>query len=277
MKLSTAIAALIVAFALPASPAAAQSAAEPAQEKSGSFVESFEFLSDAKWVRSEGWRNGEHQSCTWSRAEAATMVGALELTIRKRPRNGTPYTCAEVQSAGRLGFGTYEARLKAARGSGVLSALYTYIGTTHGAPHHDGIEIAFLGRDTTKLQLNYYVGGQGGHETVIDLGFDAAEEFHTYGFTWTKDNIVWYVDGKVVHETPAGAAVPQLPGILFMTTWSGAESMIDWLGPFEFPQKRPIFSADWVTFQEEGDGLDESDLEHLRMGVGSWAGPRRQG
>ena len=34
---------------------------------------------------------------------------------------------------------------------------------------------------------------------MYDLGFDASEGYHTYGFDWQKDSITWYVDGKAVY------------------------------------------------------------------------------
>ena len=39
----------------------------------------------------------------------------------------------------------------------------------------DEIDFEFLGYDTTKVQLNYYTDGVGGHEYMLDLGFDAYE------------------------------------------------------------------------------------------------------
>ena len=39
---------------------------------------------------------------------------------------------------------------------------------------YDDVEI--LGKDTTKLQTNYFTDGVGGHETVISLGFDASAD-----------------------------------------------------------------------------------------------------
>lgn len=46
------------------------------------------------------------------------------------------------------------------------------------------IDIEILGKDTTKVQLNYYTDGVGKHEYMYDLGFDSSEAFHTYGFDW---------------------------------------------------------------------------------------------
>lgn len=34
------------------------------------------------------------------------------------------------------------------------------------------------------MQFNYFTDSRGSHEFLYDLGFDASEEFHTYGFDW---------------------------------------------------------------------------------------------
>ncbi|WP_343411109.1 family 16 glycosylhydrolase [Candidatus Amarolinea dominans] len=62
---------------------------------------------------------------------------------------------------------------------GTVTAFFTYTGPNDNNPN-DEIDIEILGRDPTRLQVNYFTQGVGGHETWIDLGFDAAAAFHTY-------------------------------------------------------------------------------------------------
>lgn len=40
----------------------------------------------------------------------------------------------------------------------------------------DEIDVEVLGKDTTKVQFNYYTNGTGNHEYLYDLGFDASED-----------------------------------------------------------------------------------------------------
>lgn len=44
------------------------------------------------------------------------------------------------------------------------------------------INIEILGKDTTKVQFNYFTDSRGDHEFFYDLGFDASEDFHDYAF-----------------------------------------------------------------------------------------------
>ena len=79
-------------------------------------------------------------------------------------------------------------------------------------------------------QFNYYTNGVGKHEYIYDLGFDAAEEFHTYGFKWMKNSITWYVDGKAVHR--ATKDIPSTPGRIMMNVWPG-KNVDKWLKPYD--------------------------------------------
>ena len=54
----------------------------------------------------------------------------------------------------------------------------------------DEIDFEWLLKDRTKVQTNYYVGGVGGHEVMIDLGFDCAADFHNYALMWTSKQTV---------------------------------------------------------------------------------------
>ena len=94
----------------------------------------------------------------------------------------------------------------------------------------DEIDIEFLGKDTTKVQFNYYVDSQGGHEYLCDLGFDASEDFHVYAFDWEPDAITWYVDGKEVHK--AVGNLPVTPSMVMANLWAG-KGVDAWLNPVD--------------------------------------------
>jgi len=93
------------------------------------------------------------------------------------------------------------------------------------------IDIEFLGKDTTRILVNVYYnpGNEGatleygyrGTPTLIDLGFDAAEEFHSYEIEWRPGFIRWRVDGRLIHDrvlwdpTP----IPDLPMPFNINLW----------------------------------------------------------
>lgn len=107
----------------------------------------------------------------------------------------------------------------------------------------------FLGKDTTKVQFNYFTDGKGNHEFLYDLGFDASEEFHTYGFDWQADSITWYVDGEAVYT--ATENIPSTPGKIMMNVWPGT-GVDGWLNAFDgtVPLTAEYKSVDFTAAEE---------------------------
>jgi beta-glucanase (GH16 family) len=160
----------------------------------------------------------------------------ITLSLDDQDSHGFPFTSGEYRTRGVFSHGRYQVRIKVPRGSGIVSSFFLYTGPTDGTPH-DEIDIEFLGRDTSKVQFNYYSGGVGGNEKTHELGFDAAADFHEYGFEWQPGFIAWFVDGVEVHrarEDVTGVPIPTHPGKIMMNLWTGTPTVEDWLGPFAF-------------------------------------------
>lgn len=152
------------------------------------------------------------------------------------------YAGAEFRSWQTFSYGYFSVSMKAAKCDGVISSFFIYTGRPW-----DEIDIEFLGDDTTKVQFNYYHNGVGGHEYVYDLGFDASEEFHEYGFDWQKDSITWYVDGKAVYR--ATVEIPVTAGHIMVNLWNVDRSHAYWAGTFigkELPVKAEY---QWFGYQ----------------------------
>lgn len=118
--------------------------------------------------------------------------------------------------------------MKPAKSNGIVSSFFAYT----SSPQHDEIDFEFLGKDTTKVQLNYFVTGVGGHEHLVDLGFDASLDFHVYGFIWSESKITWYVDGAEVYSvTGPQTTLPSNASNVFLNLWNGI-GVDSWLNPF---------------------------------------------
>ena len=212
-------------------------------------------IDDGRWYLSDGWVNGPHQSCEWRKDAVSVEDHAVILTLAKTDKGGAelrPIICPEMHTKARTGYGRYEVRMKTAAGSGLNSNFFTYVGPPTGSKQHDEIDFEFLGKDSRTVQLNWHTNGVGGHEKIIDLGFDAAAGFHDYAFDWQPLKITWYVDGKPVFETPSGADLPINPQRIYISLWSGTSPMEDsWLGPFAYT--KPVSAAvEWVRFTPYG-------------------------
>ena len=199
---------------------------------------------------SDGWTNGSCFDCWWHRSNTSLDNGMLTLTIDKDKNNKGMYSGAEYRTNKFYGFGYYEVSMQAIKNNGVVSSFFTYTGPSDNNPW-DEIDIEVLGKDTRKVQFNYYKDGKGGHEFMYDLGFDASEGFHTYGFDWRQDHITWYVDGKEAHTM--WGDMPKTPGKIMMNTWPGVsdpnnkDQVIDWLKAYD--GRTPISAHyQWATY-----------------------------
>lgn len=188
------------------------------------------------WYTSSGWSDGSWMGCEWEKnAINETPDGAgVTMTLSTMTGGVRPYKCGELQSMQVSSFGAYGAAIRTAAGTGLNTALFTYT----GSPTHDEVDFEFLGKNPSTVQLNYYVGGVGGHETVINLGFDASAAVHAYSFQWGPHSISWYVDGKLVHQTKVGATMPSHQGRLYLSLWAGSSQENGWLGALAY--KAPV-------------------------------------
>lgn|GEM_PF-302813 len=154
-----------------------------------------------------------------------TECGA-RLTIREERAVVRDYTSASLSSSKDYLYGRFVAELKPAKVAGLITGLFLH----RNSPRQE-IDIEFLGKDTTQLLLNVYYNpgyegarleyGYRGTPAVIDLGFDAADDFHRYEIDWTPMSIRWRVDGRLVcqrvqwNPTP----IPHLPMQFHVNLW----------------------------------------------------------
>ena len=179
--------------------------------------------------------------------------GLLTLRLTADPTAERRFSGAELRTDNEDGFftyGRYEVRMKAARGSGVISSFFTY----RYAPWQE-IDIEFKGRDTGAMQANiFYNGGRAGDPNNAGyevppfpedapLPYDAAEEFHEYAFEWEPGVVRWFVDGEQVLESADETQVPYLPQQLMMNLWI---TDLAWAGPLDASALPTEAQYDWV-------------------------------
>lgn len=192
-----------------------------------------------------GWSNGNMFNCTWRTQNCTFTDGKMQLTIDWDTAGASiPYSGAEYRSTDYYGYGRYEVSMKPIQNDGVVSSFFTYTGPTDNNPW-DEIDIEFLGKDTTKVQFNYFTNVEGNHEYIHDLGFDASETFHTYAFEWHKDKIVWFVDGVEVYS--ATENIPVTEGKIMMNVWPGT-GVDGWLNPFDDSNLPLTAEYEWISY-----------------------------
>jgi hypothetical protein len=192
----------------------------------------------------------------------------MTLTLDDTPCSGEPYCSGELRTTGFYGYGCYEARFKPAAVDGVVSTFFTFAGP-YDTPdwlfpqksQHNEIDIEFLGKDTTQVQLNFWTNDDdytSHNEYMHALGFDASQAFHNYGFKWTSTGIDFYVDGSVVHSV---SDLPQNPTPkktdtthkVMMNAWPVDETAYEWAGTFVYPGSPIQVEYDWTSFSPGED------------------------
>ena len=210
---------------------------------------------------SRGWTNGNPFNVNWYNDNVTFHNGNMQLIIDDdfKSTNEVPYSGGEFRSKAFYGYGRYEVSLKAIKNDGVVSSFFTYTGPSDNNPW-DEIDVEVLGKDTSKVQFNYFRDGKGEHEYMYDLGFDASEDFHTYAFEWHKDKIIWFVDGKEAHRVDK--AIPVIKGKIMMNAWAG-KNVDAWLNHFN-DKKTDAEERAWLAaelFKTTGDEVYEDYLK----------------
>ena len=191
----------------------------------GTELISFENTSEDKSLYEvrHGFTNGGMFRSYWDRDNVVLDDGIANISLYDKDDKNYG---AEIKTYQGYLYGYFGGRAKTFKKSGTVQYIFTYTG---GWKYdHDEIDIEFLGKDTTKVQFNYYDNGVGGHEYVYDLGFDSSEDFHDYGFKWEADRIIWFVDFRPVYSVKA--TLDQW-GFLFVNVWAG-QGVDNWLGEY---------------------------------------------
>ncbi len=224
----------------------------PRKPRSGGFLTRLSApLKDPVFVPSTYSNEHGTYGGAWTAQNIEARDGGAFIEVRREPSDGLPYTSAEMQTPAHYHYGLYETVMQPARGSGLVTAFFTYTGSQFGHPH-DEIDIEFLGSDTTKVHFNYWRKGKTNQPATIDLPFDAADKPRLYAFDWRPDGITWYVEGIALYSTRAGDPwIPQAPGKVLFSAWTGKPVMEAWHGP-------PTF--------KDGSGTQFSCISYTPMG-----------
>ena len=137
----------------------------------------------------------------------------LQLTLREKKSAVRDYASGALASTNSFIYGEFMATLCPAKGSGLVTGLFLH----RNSPYQE-IDIEFLGKDTTKMLINVFFNpgikgtkleyGYRGTPVIINLGFDAAKNFHEYTISWHRDAICWLVDGKEVFQRQSWGPTP---------------------------------------------------------------------
>ena len=159
-------------------------------------------------------------------------VGA-ELFVKSESLGVRDYSAASICSREQFLYGKFEATIRAANVPGVVTGFFLH----RNSPRQE-IDIEIAGNRPDRLMVNvfYNPGGEGanfdygyrGAPTSINLGFDASKTSHRFAIEWLPNEIIWRVDGKIVHKrviwdpTP----IPNLPMTLHVNSWPSRSAQL---------------------------------------------------
>lgn len=136
--------------------------------------------------------------------------GKLVLAMKKEDFLGMPYTGAGIVSKRRWQHGYYEVKAKLTNALGWHHSFWAQAGTGFLTYSFDRfMEIDVFEMESTKAS-NYnlwiHPAGWSSKEKnwksvhAQDLGFDASDGYHVYGYEYTHEGIRFFVDGKNTHN-----------------------------------------------------------------------------
>lgn len=203
-------------------------AAEPLGVIAKGFQARFEAAAPPDWQVAHYAFSHPMFDTDWSRANVAFDKG-LHLMLTPQVARENRFSGGSIRHKTLSHYGRYEATIRPAKGDGVVTGFFTYTGPYYGA-RHDEIDIEFLGKDTTTINLAWFVDGQL-HDRKVPLGFDAAERAARYAFEWHPDRLRWFAGNHLLLEVTAEEApLPQVAGYLFANLWAVDKSLKDWAG-----------------------------------------------
>ena len=194
-----------------------------------------EFNSEDKSIwQMANWSNGDPFYNGWCKEQITFDSGILNLKLEEKACSGETHASGEYRTLDTYKYGRYTARFQASNIDGTISSLFTYTGPSEGTDW-DEIDMEILGKDTTKIQLNYWRDGKE-HPKLIDLGFDASLDMHTYSFIWHESYIKWYIDDKLVHTVYENNnndkdSLPINAGKIMLNLWAGI-GIDSWSGSY---------------------------------------------
>jgi beta-glucanase (GH16 family) len=200
------------------------------------FIDNLDFFDENFWDQSRGTNDPEVWLNSWRPDHLSFKSGLLDIRLDDHPCsldrglcNNQGYASGEYGTLCKeYGPGRFQARLKAAKGSGLVTAFFIYHGTRDGTPLSE-IDIEIFGKDPSQMHVTYWIEGQSYSNTVDlrdvldDPSFDASAAFHDYTIDWSLQDIEWYVDGRLVHQengTRSRGHLPLQPGKIYVSLWA---------------------------------------------------------
>lgn len=190
-----------------------------------------------RWTEAD-WAFEENES-EFSKNNIAFDGGQLKLALTEKTEDKgnystKPYWGGEYYTTQEYSYGKYVVKMKPNSPSGVVSSFFLI--------HNDStdwreIDIEFPGK-TNQVQYNvrWMEEGKTGiqdDEHLVDLGFNASQDFHEYTIEWTPESISFLVDEKTSYQYTDPKILKEIaePMSARMNYW--ISNSPEWAGSFD--------------------------------------------
>ena len=232
----------------------------PAPERAGFTLlwqDDFDSLNGARWGK--GTHTFTENAAQFANENVTAESGFLKLSLTKREvasPEGKLYSGGELRTLDAFTYGRFETRARFAKGSGVVSSLFTYYdhwGNAALPENWNEIDVEFLGKDTDSVQFNVIHWNASNirttHEEHSTTAFDPSDDFHIYAVEWLPEVINFYIDDVLVHSNDnAVASFIKLESKLMMNVWAvhDTPNLNGWAGKFDEASLPTAAYYDWV-------------------------------
>lgn len=219
-----------------------------------SWEDDFDSLDTSLWaMQNFTW---EGNQATFAPENASVSNGIFTMSLTDAGNGAAkPYLGVEARSIKTITFGKVSARMRFAKGSGVVSGLVLFY-TPYPNCDWNEIDIEHLGNSPASSQFNamVYTGtydpgcsasvSPTQEPLVANLGFDAESDFHVYDVEWTPTSVKYYADGALLRTWTTNISLLVRPMNILLTIW--ASNAATWAGPIEADSVPTTAQLDWI-------------------------------
>ncbi len=236
---------------------------DPGAPSNGQFVlawqDDFDKFDSSLWqLMTHSWDGNLAQ---FSTPNAHVANGVISIELKPEPNNKTkPYSGVELRSIRTIIYGKVEARIRFARGSGVVSSL---VAIYTPWPADDWNEIDFehlgIGRNVLQTSCQVYTGPvmqkpvqkavtPNRFEQKHRLDFNMEKDFHIYSMEWMPTGVSFLVDGKLIRTWDKEISRMRLPQNILFTIWASGSA--GWAGRINDSSVPTSAEMDWIKVYE---------------------------
>jgi beta-glucanase (GH16 family) len=197
------------------------------------------------------------------------------------------YKAAEIYTLASEGpYGKYVFSMRAAKGSGLLSAFFLWKdGSEQTGNFWEEVDIEIFGKNNAQIWQSNIITGVTPAKTMSeeehDAGSSLGEGYHTFTLEWSPGSVSWSLNGNPPVRTTTGGQASEVvsPSQLRFNVW--ASTSTEWVGPWDDDILPRYMYVDWVEyyawdiaaseFEAEPEWRDDFDtFNESRWGKANW-------